>query len=250
MDFLQENDEFSYFQGHGRVGVHLQGTYTTKIPPSYNGKSSWFTFEDAVFDWLDITELDDSKQGPALKNGLMDEAAIYKPLLDREKLKEKETGVKYFLTEMRPRFVKGAQSIFLWRLFQFFYFRRGRGKNMLEWIGRFQVLTKRLKDAWMDMYEPFKREGTAFINYFADLQQQEQSLRVSSSDRTSEDAAWEKFQKEKVEEHKNEFPLSENLYALLFYCLAGLDSKQRETFETIMTTQGMEVKDYTFSTNL
>ena len=134
MDF---EEELSYYQGHGHVSGAVQQTYTTKIPPSYNGKTSWFAYEDAVLDWIDITELDDVKQGPALKNGLRDEAAVYKPLLDRDKLKEKDTGVKYFLQEMRPRFVKGAQSIFLWRLFQFFYFRRGRGKNMLDWIGRF-----------------------------------------------------------------------------------------------------------------
>ena len=124
-----DEEEFSYYQGHGSVTGHISGTYTTKIPPSYNGKTSWFAYEDAVLDWIDITELDDVKQGPALKNGLKDEAATYKPLLDRDKLKDKDTGVKYFLSEMRPRFVKGAQSIFLWRLFQFFYFRRGRGKK-------------------------------------------------------------------------------------------------------------------------
>ena len=126
MDF---EEEYVFYQGHGHVQGQVTQSYTTKIPPSYNGKTSWFAYEDAVLDWIDITELDEVKQGPALKNGLRDEAAVYKPLLDRDKLKEKDTGVKYFLQEMRPRFVKGAQSVFLWRLFQFFYFRRGRGKK-------------------------------------------------------------------------------------------------------------------------
>ena len=110
MDF---EEEYTYHQGHGHVQGAVTQTYTTKIPTSYNGKTSWFAYEDAVLDWIDITELADIKQGPALKNALRDEAAVYKPLLNREKLKEKETGVKYFRTEMRPRFVKGAQSIFL-----------------------------------------------------------------------------------------------------------------------------------------
>ena len=113
MDF---EEELSYYQGHGHVQGSVTQAYTTKIPPSYNGKTSWFAYEDAVLDWIDITELDENKQGPALKNGLRDEAAVYKALLDRDKLKEKDTGVKYFLQEMRPRFDKGAQSIFLWRL--------------------------------------------------------------------------------------------------------------------------------------
>ena len=145
MDYEEEQ---SYYQGHGHVQGAIQQTYTTKIPPTYNGKTSWFSYEDAVLDWTDITELDEGKQGPALRNALRDEASTYKSLLEREKLKDKDTGVQYFLDQMRPRFVKGAQSIFLWRLFQFFYFRRGK-KNMLDWIGRFQVLTKRLKDSWI-----------------------------------------------------------------------------------------------------
>ena len=75
MDF---DDEFSYYQGGPSITGTIQGTCTTKIPPSYNGKTSWFAYEDAVYDWIDITELDEVKQGPALKNGLKDEAATYK----------------------------------------------------------------------------------------------------------------------------------------------------------------------------
>ena len=71
MDF---EEELSYYQGHGHVSGQVTQTYTTKIPPTYNGKTSWFAFEDAVLDWIDITELDEVKQGPALKNGLRDEA--------------------------------------------------------------------------------------------------------------------------------------------------------------------------------
>ena len=238
---FDEEEEYVYYQGHGHVTGQVAQTYTTKIPPPFNGKTSWFAFEDAVLDWIDITELDAEKQGPALKNGLRDEAAVYKPLLIRDKLKDKENGVNYFLKEMRPRFVKGAQSIFLWRLFQFFYFRRGRGKNMLDWIGRFQVLTKRLKDSWMDMYEPFSKAGTAFQAYWTTVQADERAARVPTAERTTEDGAFEAFETEKKQEHMDNFPLSENLYALLFYCLADLDSRQRENFETIAETQNLEV---------
>ena len=44
-------EEQSYYQGHGAVEGAITRTYTTKIPPSYNGKTSWFAFEDAVLDW-------------------------------------------------------------------------------------------------------------------------------------------------------------------------------------------------------
>ena len=35
---------------------------TTKIPPSFDGKTSWFAYEDAIDDWCDVTELDDEKR--------------------------------------------------------------------------------------------------------------------------------------------------------------------------------------------
>ena len=75
---------------------------TTKIPPSFDGRISWFTFEEQVEDWLDVTELDGKLRGPALKKRLDGEAAMYKPMLDRERLKETtrddpNVGSRYFL---------------------------------------------------------------------------------------------------------------------------------------------------------
>ena len=69
---------------------------STKVPPSYEGRSSWFAYEDAIDDWCDITELDNDKRGPALRNRLEGEAAIHKRLLDRDRLKDPNNGVKYF----------------------------------------------------------------------------------------------------------------------------------------------------------
>ena len=50
--------------GHNRRHIHeLQRLFafqrvTTKVPPSYDGTSSWFAFEDALDDWCDIIELE------------------------------------------------------------------------------------------------------------------------------------------------------------------------------------------------
>ena len=85
---------------------------TTKVPPSYDGRSSWFAYEDAIDDWCDITELEPEKRGPALRNRLEGEAAIHKRLLDRERLKDPRNGVKYFKSYLRPLFVKGAANVF------------------------------------------------------------------------------------------------------------------------------------------
>ena len=85
---------------------------TTKIPPSYDGRTSWFAYEEAVDDWCDITELPEAKRGPALKSRLLAEAAVYKPLLDRDALKNEQDGVEYFKRMLRPHFVKGSQHFY------------------------------------------------------------------------------------------------------------------------------------------
>lgn len=53
---------------------------TTKIPPSYDGRHSWFAYEEAIDDWADITELEVQKHGAALRNRLEGEAAVQKHL--------------------------------------------------------------------------------------------------------------------------------------------------------------------------
>ena len=102
---------------------------TTKVPPSYDGRSSWFAYEDAIDDWCDITELEPEKRGPALRNRLEGEAAIHKRLLDRERLKDPRNGVKYFKSYLRPLFVKGAANVFLYRFQQAMNLHRGKASR-------------------------------------------------------------------------------------------------------------------------
>ena len=233
-------DEVSYYQsGPQAHGLAIQ--CTTKIPPSYDGRTSWFAFEDAVLDWQDVTELDEPKRGPALRNHLKGQAATYKDLLDRQRLKDTD-GVEYFLKEMRPRFVKSANSVFLLRLFQFFYFRRGN-KPLLDWIARFQILTKRLASAWMDLMEPYSRSNPEFQTRWATVNQTNAANGVSL---LTEDEAWDLWMEEKKTQHQQGFPINESLHALLFYCLADLSERQRETVEAILSTRGLDVQHYTF----
>ena len=102
----QEQQHTAYYGGRGVHNNPMHQVHTTKIPPAYAGDTSWFAYEEAVEDWLDVTELDADKRGPALRNRLEGSAAIYKPLLDRDELKrattqEPNAGVRYFLKEMR-----------------------------------------------------------------------------------------------------------------------------------------------------
>ena len=84
--------------------------FTTKIAPSFDGRVSWFSYEEAIDDWCGITELEQSKRGPALRNRLEGDAAVYKPLLDRAALAA-PTGVTYLKTQLRQHFVKGTIGI-------------------------------------------------------------------------------------------------------------------------------------------
>ena len=49
---------------------------TTKIPPGYSGSSLWFTYEEQVQEWSDLTELTPERQGPALRSRLEGAAEI------------------------------------------------------------------------------------------------------------------------------------------------------------------------------
>ena len=87
---------------------------TTKIPPLFNGSTSWIKYEELIDDWLDLTLLEAGKRGPALKIRLVGEAEMHKGVLDRESLRDQD-GVKNFKDTLRLHIIKGAQSIFLWR---------------------------------------------------------------------------------------------------------------------------------------
>ena len=72
-----------------------------------------------------------------------------KGLPNRESLRA-DDGVKYFRGTLRPHYVKGAQNVFLWRFYLLVRKRRGN-MEMVDWIGEFSLLLKRLKDLWMDL---------------------------------------------------------------------------------------------------
>ena len=66
----------------------------------------------------------------------------------REPLRS-DDGVKYVKDTLRLHFIKGAQSVFLW-IFSSTFRARRTNIEMVKWIGKFSLLLKRLRDAWMD----------------------------------------------------------------------------------------------------
>ena len=123
---------------------------TTKVAPAYDGRTSLFAFEDATDDWCDITELEPEKRGPALRNRLEGEASQYKRLLSRELLRDPNDAVNYFKRFLRPHFIKGAQTVFLYRSMQFMKHNRGT-MDLQKWMTRFQLTGNRLIESWMDL---------------------------------------------------------------------------------------------------
>ena len=44
---------------------------TTKVPPAYDGTSmTWFQYEDKLYDWEDIIEIDEKSRGPMCRSRL------------------------------------------------------------------------------------------------------------------------------------------------------------------------------------
>ena len=157
----EEEDEYDAFAvgrryehqrtiGKGNLPMNMFQQVSTKIAPAYDGSTSWFSYEEAIDDWLDITELDKEKQGPALRNRLEGNALQFKRLLDRELLRHPVNGVKYFKDILRTKFVKGLHNVFLYRFLYIVRFNRGNN-DMLTWLTKFEISSHRLVESWMDL---------------------------------------------------------------------------------------------------
>ena len=92
-----------------RIGIKM----TPKVPPQFDGQSSWFEYEDLIDDWLGITTLDADKHGPSLKNALIGSASFYKSMLDNALLRDPDRGLAHFKDTLRPYFVKGVNHVSL-----------------------------------------------------------------------------------------------------------------------------------------
>ena len=72
-DIFGDESSFSFANTHGVFGSDVLPhghIMSAKIPPAWSGRGSWFAFEENVYDWLDLTILDEEKRGPALKSRL------------------------------------------------------------------------------------------------------------------------------------------------------------------------------------
>ena len=161
----EEDDELHWYDNQGTAlaakpsanyGGHKPKVAKTefmkmnkKVPPYFDGRKSWFTFEDELDDWVELTEEPAEKQAILVKQRLIDDAEYWKPLLENNKLKTKN-GVRYLKDTLRPHYVKGANLLFIWRFLTLINLRRPSKMEMLQWIPRVQTKKKRTLDAWMN----------------------------------------------------------------------------------------------------
>eukprot|EP00975_Prorocentrum_lima_P070335 12931345-Prorocentrum_lima.AAC.1 len=65
---------------------------TTKIPPAFDGRMSWFTYEEMVRDWIDCCAVERQHRAPLLKNRLTGTAAMHKQMMQRDRLMDPAGG--------------------------------------------------------------------------------------------------------------------------------------------------------------
>ena len=221
---------------------------TPKIPPTFDGQSSWFEFEDLIDDWLGITTLTAEKLGPSLKNALVGAAEFYKNMLDNTELRNPENGVRHFKDTLRPYFVKGVNHVFLWRFLQLFRCYRGN-QEFVFWIGKFEVTTRRVLTAWMDLFhhDTPGAETVEFFNLLPQAAQQAlQNIEDAEEQRARIHAAHDEFVNALRTAHRAQFPLTDNLMSLVFLVQADLNEVQRERFVTSMSLRQVDMAQYTY----
>ena len=153
-----EAEEWDSFPAHATpTMVHAAHPVTTEVPPGYDGSTNWFRYADAVEEWCDLTKVEAKRRGPAIAARLSGRAEIYKERLDRERLRDPETGVEYLLSTLRPFFVKDLQSVFLYRFFQLLRCSRGQTdhqRTWQRWMIRYEIARQKAVDAWLEATTP------------------------------------------------------------------------------------------------
>ena len=128
---------------------------TTEVPAGHDGTTSWLKYSDAVEEWCGLSEVEGKRRGPAIAANLSGRAELLKERLDRERLKDAETGVECLLSTLRPYFDKDGdgRSVFLYRFFQMLRCNRGQ-TDFQRWMVKYEIVRQKAVDAWLDLTTP------------------------------------------------------------------------------------------------
>ena len=249
---------------------HAAHPVTTEVPPGYDGTTSWFKYSDAVEEWCDLTKVEAKRRGPAIAARLTGRAGLFKERLDRQRLRDPETRVEYLLLTLRPFFIKDLQSVFLYRFFQMLRCNRGQTDHQC-WMGKYEIERQKAVDAWLDATTPRPIVGEAAAT--AEVER----LRAAARERLRLEArqAWlgppadlpahlegiappeitDKMRQAAIETvwrvarrpRIDQFPISDNLSALMALIMADLNESQRETLMNLIYHRDIELTALTCS---
>ena len=176
-------------------------------------------------------------------------------MLDREELRQPNgRGVENFKRTLRPHFVKGAQAVFLYRFMRFMKNNRGNG-DLMKWMTRFQIDGRRLEESWMDLCPELDLNSRPIQAEVAQRrpqhQQQQAALQLANEqyvivpwDDDMQQAVYDEAIRLHKQAHRDLFPLSPNLIALIFISTADLSQDQRQSLTSIMTHRNRTMDQY------
>ena len=223
-----------------QFAIHMTQQLTAKVAPSYNGKTSFFAFKDASDDWCEIADLEPEKHGPALRNKLEGDAAMYR-----------------WCELFRYHAVKGgqAQTVFLHLLMQLKKHDRGSRDFNDGWLGFKLPEIGPLSLGWMALLPNLKithPDAIAHVNLRRQAHEaaQVQLGEVAAATPGAVHISMYHGQAKRRWIHSINLqagqatPYSDNLSALLFVLLASLMQDQRNTLTSNMTHRGRTLCQY------
>ena len=127
-------------------------------------------------------------------------------------------------------------------------FRCYRGnQEFVLWIGRFEVTSRRVLTAWMDLFHHDIPEVTT-VEFLALLNP---AVRQQINDLQDPDEQRQRLTEIREEQinvlrnaHRQQFPLTDNLMSLVFLVQADLNENQRERFVTSMSLRQIDMAQY------
>ena len=127
-------------------------------------------------------------------------------------------------------YVHTSQHVFFWRFVQLFRTYRGN-TEFVHWIGKFEIATKRLINAWRDLHEPPDLPAantTAFVNLLTPAAQAEiQNVAdINIADRATRAFEMRDQMLEGAKTgHRNTFPLNDDFQPLQNYSFLRASKK-------------------------
>ena len=256
---------------------------TPKIAPAFDGSMPFYMYEEVVEEWTSLTTLDSRLWATNLRNRLQGEALFAKKLINVDLCKDPNNGVRYFLSELRPLFVKNAEHMFLWRFMKFFNKKRG-SLDITLWIPTWTITFNYLNDSWADMaptisdtndqvylqfitnennrlaveaQNNFRQRQQLFLNdpgnpMFADVQTGQpvqpvfvQHVPYDANDRNT----LEIYNRDIVRTaHRARFPLNDHLTALIFLVNTELTEAQLQQMNQYLEGRNIHMRNYTLAT--